>query len=166
MVKSHFIFVSSITLMSLAPVLAVASSATSPLTEQIPVSMTVSPGCVVIGSAGNQVSENGQQIMALNFSGDNLTQTAQDKFTIQCTSGTTPTITVNDGKTNWAMAKDGNTSLPYQLSTDIDGKNTINPGGQLTISNNGDVNLYAKATIPANATTGTYNDTINATISW
>ncbi|WP_158087329.1 spore coat protein U domain-containing protein [Pantoea rodasii] len=138
-------------------------ASTTTLTATIPVTMTVSPGCAIFSSSNSEIANAGEAL-SLNFSGSNFTQKAQGSFTVKCTNGTDPAVSLTDNKDSWSM-QNGKTIVPYTISSDEAGKNIIAPGGQLTLDN-GIVSLFASATVPQNAATGTYKDDLTATISW
>ncbi|ARU94939.1 Csu type fimbrial protein [Tatumella citrea] len=165
----------------------VASAAEGTLSGQVGVQVTIKEGCAVTnGSSSSGTNSWG----TLNFgtyadltaaiNGTVLGSDGTNAVTITCTDGLTPTMTLDGGKNEASNVRNmvntsgtTTTDIAYHLYSDANHTTEIEPGGSVSLTADGaaqSIPIYGRivpddqtSTSPAS---GTYSDTVTATLSW
>ncbi len=163
--------------------LAAGAQAAGTLTGQVGVQLTISTGCTV----GNGTATGGtNQWGTLNFgnyadltsviNGTVLGANGTSAVTITCSTGLSPTLSLNGGLAAAGgvrtMTSSGN-SIPYRLYSDTARTTEIAINTPVTLTTGTtaqNIPIYGRV-LPADQTSttpaaGTYNDTVVATLSW
>lgn len=163
--------------------ISVAAQAAGTLTGQVGVQLTISTGCTV----GNGTATGGtNQWGTLNFgnyadltsviNGTVLGANGTGAVTITCSTGLSPTLSLNGGLSATggirAMTSSG-TNIPYRLYSDSARTTEIAINTPITLTTGTtpqNIPIYGRV-LPTDQTSttpaaGTYNDTVVATLSW
>ena len=168
-----------------------ASAAEGTLTGQVGVQVTIKEGCTVAnGSSSSGTNRWG----TLNFgtyadltsiiNGSVLGSDGKDAVTVTCTSGLSPTLTLDGGlnesgnvrnmvNTTTTSGTTTSSDIAYHLYSDASYDTEIEPGTAISLTASGDaqsIPIYGRilptgqtSTAP---TSGTYTDTVTATLAW
>jgi len=168
-----------------------ASAAEGTLTGQVGVAVTIKEGCTVAnGSSSSGTNSWG----TLNFgtyadltsaiNGSVLGSDGTDAVTVTCTDGLSPTLTLDGGlnesdsvrnmvATTTSSTTTTTSDIAYHLYSDASYGTEIKPGDSISLTANGDaqsIPIYGRilpgdqtSTAPAS---GTYTDTVTATLAW
>ncbi len=170
----------------LAMVLVGSAYADGTLTGNLGISLTIGDGCLVTNSS---VSDSTNQWGSLDFgSYSNLSNVidasvtdsqGSGSMTVTCTSGLSPTMVLDgglygDGSNRYVSSDGGTTLIPYRLYSDSARTETIALNGSVSLTADGtaqNVPVYGRI-LPADQgsntapASGTYTDTVVATLSW
>ncbi|MDE1168052.1 MAG: spore coat U domain-containing protein [Pseudomonas sp.] len=165
----------SLPALALLASLTTSAQAATTVTGQITSTLVLTSSCLVNGVAGSSALNFG----ALNFGTATSLFTEADAqvlgsggaLSIQCSSGTTPTVKVragaHDGQSSGgtrALADGLGNFVPYDLYTDSDHSQLLAIDGVITLlASSGaaqTVNIYGKAVGKAGLPAGTYTDTV------
>lgn len=167
-----------------------ASATEGTLTGQVGVEVTIKEGCTVAnGSSSSGTNSWG----TLNFgtyadltsiiNGSVLGSDGKDAVTVTCTEGLSPTLTLDGGLNESGNVRNmvntttsGTTTssdIAYHLYSDASYDTEIEPGTAISLTASGDaqsIPIYGRilptgqsSTAPAS---GTYTDTVTATLAW
>ncbi|MBK5478040.1 spore coat U domain-containing protein [Pseudomonas sp. 13B_2.1_Bac1] len=162
--------------------LAAGAQAATTVTGQISSSLILTSSCLVNGGAGTTNLNFG----SLNFgtttslftqTGTQLVAAGGGAVSIQCSSGTTPTVTIqgglHDGQSTGGTRAlyDGVANfVPYDLYTDSGFNNLLAANGVINLAASTGaaqtINLWGKAVGKAGLPAGTYTDTIAVQLSF
>lgn len=150
-----------------------------PTTANFLVSATVSSGCWVVGNA-SQTSGIGfgrldfgshPAIQAGNY--DAAIGLASSPAQVQCTPGSTVTMTIDGGQNaqgGQRRMRFGSNYLPYTLTTQPGGGTVVQPGVGVSVDATAGptyVPVYGRATAPGGGLpAGQYTDTLQVVFSW
>ncbi|KAF1032198.1 MAG: hypothetical protein GAK37_00548 [Pseudomonas sp.] len=174
--------VSCLVLSLLGLALAPGAQAATTVTGQIAATITLTSSCLVNGGAGTTNLNFG----SLNFgtttslftqTGTQLVASGGGAVSVQCSNGTTPTVTIqgglHDGKSTGGSRAlfDGVANyVPYDLYTDSGYQNLLAANGVINLAASTGAaqtfNLYGKAVGKAGLPAGTYTDTIAVQLSF
>ncbi|MBT0721204.1 Csu type fimbrial protein [Rosenbergiella collisarenosi] len=175
-----FLFIIPLLSLSALP----ASAATEgTLSGQVGVQVIISEGCTV---GNNTSSGTANEWGSINFgtyadlsniiNGTVLGSNGTDTVTVTCTSGLSPTLTLNGGGNQANQLRSmvsGSTTIPYRLYSDSSYSKEIPVNGSIALAADGtaqSIPLYGRI-LPGDQkssapTAGTYTDTVTATLSW
>ncbi|MEW6484605.1 Csu type fimbrial protein [Tatumella ptyseos] len=168
-----------------------ASATEGTLTGQVGVEVTIKEGCTVAnGSSSSGTNSWG----TLNFgtyadltsiiNGSVLGSGGKDAVTVTCTAGLSPTLTLDGGlnesgnvrnmvNTTTTSGTTTSSDIAYHLYSDASYDTEIKPGTSISLTASGDaqsIPIYGRilptgqsSTAPAS---GTYTDTVTATLAW
>ncbi|QXI30363.1 Csu type fimbrial protein [Pseudomonas vanderleydeniana] len=173
---------SRLALSMLSLTLAASAQAATTVTGQITSTLTLTSSCLVNGATGASNLNFG----TLNFGtatslftqvGIQLQASGGGAVAIQCSAGTTPTVTVqgglHDGQSaggSRALADGAGNFVPYDLYTDAGLNNLLSNTGVINLATSTGaaqtINLWGKAVGKAGLPAGTYTDTISVQLSF
>lgn len=168
--------VSRLALSVLGLAMATGAHAATTVTGQITSTLVLTSSCLVNGGAGTTNLNFG----TLNFgtttslftqTGTQLVAAGGGAVSIQCSAGTTPTVTIqaglHDGQSpggTRALADGAGNFVPYDLYTDAGFNNLLAANGVINLAASTGaaqtINLWGKAVGKAGLPAGTYTDTI------
>lgn len=153
---------------------AMAGSSSGTLT----VHLNVLSACLVNGTASGSAFGAGGDIAFTDQPGTFVQADAQvvgslGDLTIQCSPGTSPTLTVGSGQNDNAGTRrmaSGASRINYRLYTDSARSQEVTIGQQLSLGTMGatavTLPLYARATNASVLPAGLYTDTVQVTLAW
>jgi spore coat protein U-like protein len=148
------------------------SSAQAATSANIPVSATVTAGCLVIGGASNFGTLNFGSYSALATS----TATASlPGVVLQCTPGVSLTMAVDGGQHNVSgrrlqQVSGGTQQIAYQLFRDAGLTQSLGISQSVAVAYTDAANIslpiYGRLVLPGNLPGGQYSDVLQVTLSW
>ncbi|WP_241609571.1 spore coat U domain-containing protein [Rosenbergiella australiborealis] len=178
--KSSFLSSALFTIAVLTPT-AYATNGT--LTGQIGVQVIISEGCTV---GNNTSSGTVNEWGSINFgtyadlsniiNGSVIGSDGANTVTVTCTSGLSPTLKLDGGLNETSSLRSmisGSTKIPYRLYSNSSYSSEIAVNGSIALTADGtaqNIPIYGRI-LPADQTStapssGTYTDTVTATLSW
>ena len=153
------------------------------LTGQVGIQVVISDGCTV---GNNDSSGTTNDWGSINFGtyadlaniidGSVLGSDGSSSVTVTCTSGLSPTLTLDGGLNGSSTLRNmtsGTTLIPYRLYSDSSRSTEIAVNGSVSLSADGtaqNVPIYGRILPSDQSTTapasGTYVDTVTATLAW
>ena len=173
------------------PASTLAATTTGTLTGQVGVEVTISSGCAVANGSSSSGTNSWGTLdfgsyadLTSAINGSVLGSDGTNAVTITCTSGLSPTLTLDGGLNETTSTEVRNmvttssssttsTDIAYRLYSDSTYSSEIAPGGSISLTADGtaeNIPIYGRilkddqtSTAPAS---GTYSDTVTATLSW
>lgn len=160
-----------------------AASAAGTLTGQVGIQVVISDGCTVGNNDSSGSTNNWGSInfgtyadLANIIDGSVLGSDGSSSVTVTCTSGLSPTLTLDGGLNGSSTLRNmtsGTTLIPYRLYSDSSRSTEIAVNGSVSLTADGteqDVPIYGRILPSDQSTTspasGTYVDTVTATLAW
>ncbi|MFJ3486433.1 spore coat U domain-containing protein [Pseudomonas sp. NPDC090202] len=136
------------------------------------VSASIVPGCLVVGGGSNYGSLNYGTFSVLSTS--TVSASLASGVQLQCTPGTTLTMSVDGGQNNnsgrFMKIGSGSAVVAYQLYRDAGLSQTLGVGQSVSVTysdaNNIRLPIYGRVVLPGNQPVGTYSDTVQVQLTW
>ncbi|MFP1885446.1 Csu type fimbrial protein [Lonsdalea quercina] len=166
-------------------VVSAAHAATGSLTGEIGVQLTIGEGCTV---SNNNSSSGTNEWGTLNFgeyadltsavNGTVIGKDGSSTVSITCSNGLSPSLALDGGLYGTSSVRNlssngGSTVIPYHLYSDSGRSSEIAINGSLSLNADGSaqsIPIYGRISPSDQSTTapasGTYTDTVTATLSW
>ncbi|ADU68019.1 spore coat U domain-containing protein [Pantoea sp. At-9b] len=159
------------------------AQAAGTLSGQLGIQVIISEGCTV---GNNDSSGSTNDWGSINFGtyadlaniidGSVLGSDGSSTVTVTCTSGLSPTMTLDGGLNGSSTLRNmssGSTLIPYRLYSDSSRSTEIAVNGSVSLTADGteqDIPIYGRILPSDQSTTapasGTYVDTVTATLAW
>lgn len=140
--------------------------------QNVQVSATIAPGCLVVGGGSNYGNLTYGSFSALAISTPSVALSAS--VTLQCTPGVALTMSVDGGQHNSSgrhlQLNSGSAQLAYQLFRDAALSQSLGINQSVTLSysnaNNITLPIYGQVHLPGTQPAGTYSDVLQVQLSW
>ncbi len=140
--------------------------------QSFQVSATITPGCLIVGSASNYGTLTYGSYSALATG--TVTAALTGGVTLQCTPGVALSMSVDGGLHSGTgrnlQRNSGSARVAYQLFRDAAFSQSLGIGQSVSVSysdaNTISLPIYGRVVLPGNQPGGTYSDTLQVQLSW
>ena len=140
--------------------------------QSFQVSATITPGCLIVGSASNYGTLTYGSYSALATS--TVTAALTGGVTLQCTPGVALSMSddggLHSGTGRNLLHNSGSAQVAYQLFRDAAFSQSLGIGQSVSVSysdaNTISLPIYGRVVLPGNQPGGTYSDTLQVQLSW